>query len=118
MREPVVVDCANGVGGLKMARLLEECKKSKCPFSAELRNVDNTEKLNDRVGAEHVQKMQMYPHETVDLETDFGRRFASFDGDADRLVYFYPDRKDPAKMRLLDGDKIAALFALFIRKQG
>lgn len=41
-----------------------------------------------------------------------GFRCASIDGDADRLVYFFvtPD----GSLRLLDGDKIAALSALYI----
>lgn len=42
-----------------------------------------------------------------------GARSASLDGDADRLVYFYVD-KESKRFHLLDGDHIAALFALFI----
>ena len=43
-------------------------------------------------------------------------RCASLDGDADRLVYFYipPMKQDvatSASLQLLDGDKIATLFA-------
>ena len=40
-------------------------------------------------------------------ETD--TRFAAFDGDADRILYFYNDAN--SGFRLLDGDKIAALMA-------
>ena len=36
-----------------------------------------------------------------------GERCASFDGDADRIVYFYKDKE--RKFRLVDGDKIASL---------
>lgn len=38
-----------------------------------------------------------------------GGRFASLDGDADRLIYFYFN--DNSKFSMLDGDKIALLFA-------
>lgn len=38
---------------------------------------------------------------------DVGTRCASFDGDADRLVYFYiPSDSSTDKVELLDGDKI------------
>ena len=43
-----------------------------------------------------------------------GARCASLDGDADRLVYFYPTEE--GKIVLLDGDHIAALFAKFIQE--
>ena len=36
-----------------------------------------------------------------------GRRYCSFDGDADRIVYFYVDSY--GRFHLLDGDKIATL---------
>ena len=39
-------------------------------------------------------------------------RCASLDGDADRIVYYYVDSDD--NFRLLDGDRIATLAALFI----
>lgn len=39
-------------------------------------------------------------------------RFASLDGDADRVVYYFIDSDN--NFRLLDGDKIATLAALFI----
>jgi phosphomannomutase len=39
-------------------------------------------------------------------------RCASLDGDADRLVYFYPATN--GEVTLLDGDHICALFARFI----
>lgn len=41
-------------------------------------------------------------------------RFVSLDGDADRLIYFYFDEHKNFKM--LDGDRISVLFALYLRK--
>lgn len=39
-------------------------------------------------------------------------RYVSFDGDADRVIYFYYDENK--RFRMLDGDKIAVLFALHL----
>lgn len=44
-----------------------------------------------------------------------GERVCSFDGDADRIVYFYSDSK--GNFHLLDGDKIATLISTFLREQ-
>ena len=38
-----------------------------------------------------------------------GAKYVSFDGDADRIIYFYYDSE--LKFHMLDGDKIAVLFA-------
>ncbi|KAL0735621.1 hypothetical protein Bca4012_011831 [Brassica carinata] len=54
------------------------------------------------------------------LKDDVGMRCASFDGDADRLVYFYVLSSESCsgdKVELLGGDKILSLFALFIKEQ-
>lgn len=44
-----------------------------------------------------------------------GSRCASLDGDADRIVYFYPTEN--GNVELLDGDHIAAIFTKFIMEQ-
>ena len=41
------------------------------------------------------------------MPLEVGKRAASLDGDADRLVYFYRDTQ--GNFKLLDGDKIATL---------
>ena len=60
--------------------------------------------LNFKCGADFVKVQQKSPENmpVIDL-----RRCVSFDGDADRIVYFYTD-KDKV-FHLLDGDKIATL---------
>ncbi|EWM26015.1 phosphoacetylglucosamine mutase [Nannochloropsis gaditana] len=72
---------------------------------------ENTLYLNDKCGAEFVQKGQQPPKGMED-ERDKGRRWASFDGDADRLVYHFYDQE--GKWHLLDGDKMAVLAADFL----
>ena len=55
-------------------------------------------------GADYVKVEQKAPS-GITLEP--GRRYCSFDGDADRIVYFYVD--SDGRFHLLDGDKIATL---------
>ncbi len=125
---PVIVDCANGVGGAKILELLKhpslDQKESNgdgyytlpgCNIKLTLRNISDLSKLNHKVGAEHVQKMQQLPENTIDIEKEKNILCCSFDGDADRIVFYYLD--DQSNMHLLDGDKIASLFAMFIKNQ-
>ncbi len=43
-----------------------------------------------------------------------GERCCSFDGDADRIVYYYTDSK--GCFHLLDGDKIATLISTYLKE--
>lgn len=43
-----------------------------------------------------------------------GERSCSFDGDADRIVYYYTDPQ--GHFHLLDGDKIATLISTFLKE--
>lgn len=100
------IDCANGVGALKLAKLAPLLK----PFGLEmvLYNVGGGI-LNHDCGSDHVQKQQVLPSEMESIgSTDF---CCSVDGDADRLVYFYAEGEGSKKIKLLDGDKIASLVA-------
>lgn len=76
-----------------------------------LENTGLTGKLNERCGADYV-KLQQKPPDDITLEP--GTRYASFDGDADRIVYFF--QSSDSSFHLLDGDKIATLIALFLDK--
>lgn len=51
--------------------------------------------------------MKVQQREPLNILSDCGRRCASLDGDADRLIYFYFEGN--SKFRMLDGDKIAVL---------
>lgn len=48
------------------------------------------------------------------MTTNPGERSCSFDGDADRIVYYYTDSE--GKFHLLDGDKIATLISAFLKE--
>lgn len=41
-------------------------------------------------------------------------RCCSFDGDADRIVYYY--RNEDGQFHLIDGDKIATLISSFLKE--
>lgn len=112
MCPPLIIDCANGVGSVAIRTLAGRLKDIQ---PLELRNVDGSGPLNTGCGAEYVQKKRL-PPTGVSPMSDRGVRIASFDGDADRVVFLYFDSADGA-FRLLDGDKIAVLTADFLNSQ-
>ncbi len=108
---PLVLDCANGVGATVVEPMLEQLKRHGITVSgveAVNTRLDGIG-LNHEVGAEHVQKKQQPP---AGVSKATACACAAVDGDADRLVYFYFEAD--GSMVLLDGDKIAALFAVFL----
>ncbi|CAN6811588.1 hypothetical protein Bca4012_000755 [Brassica carinata] len=108
----LVLDGANGVGGEKMEELLRGYLSN---LAIEIRNTGRDGGvLNESVGADFVQKEKVVPLGFG--VNDVGVRCVSFDGDADRLVYFYLSSGEK-KIELLDGDKILSLFALFVKEQ-
>ena len=108
-RKPIQIDCSNGVGALSFPGIADSLKD--CGFNYSLINADvqDHERLNEKCGAEHVQKTQSPP---ANVSPSSNTRFASFDGDADRIVFFSIE----PKFRLFDGDKIACLMAYFIKE--
>ncbi|EOY13257.1 Phosphoglucosamine mutase-related isoform 2 [Theobroma cacao] len=108
----VVVDGADGVGGEKLLVL----KNILTDLVNEVRNSGKDGGLlNDGVGADYVQKEKVVPRGFG--SNDVGKRCASLDGDADRLVYFSVPSNSSSKIDLVDGDKMLSLFALFIKEQ-
>lgn len=53
-----------------------------------------------------------FSHEGVEINP--GERCCSFDGDADRVVYYYTDAD--GTFHLLDGDKMATLISTFLKE--
>jgi phosphoacetylglucosamine mutase len=98
----VKVDAANGVGG----GLLQEF--SSAFFTYEVRNT-TPQLLNEQCGAEHVQKTLTLPANFTDEPY---LKCCSFDGDADRLVYFLAgDRK-----QVLDGSRLTVLYIAALKQ--
>lgn len=65
--------------------------------------------LNSGCGADYVKTKQTGPP-AISLQPL--ARHCSYDGDADRIVYYYAD--EAGHFRLLDGDKIAGLAAMYL----
>ncbi|KAK4770353.1 hypothetical protein SAY87_030885 [Trapa incisa] len=109
----LIVDGSNGVGGEK----IESLTKMLDGLNIELRNsgAGVMDILNEGVGADFVQKEKVVPDGFG--SNDVGKRCASLDGDADRLVYFIVPSADTNKIDIVDGDKILSLFALFVKEQ-
>ncbi|KER24470.1 hypothetical protein T265_14423 [Opisthorchis viverrini] len=122
------VDCAHGVGSLALAKLnatLAQCGQP-APIRFRLFNteVNKRELLNSNCGADFVKitlkAPELYPSD-MDASCSLEARWATIDGDADRLLYFYhtpetgpDDLLHPSRIVLLDGDRIACLFASFL----
>jgi phosphoacetylglucosamine mutase len=49
------------------------------------------------------------------MEKDKNKKLVSIDGDADRVIYYYIDNQNI--FHILDGDKIAVLFTLYIKEK-
>ncbi|OAA61252.1 n-acetylglucosamine-phosphate mutase [Niveomyces insectorum RCEF 264] len=107
----LVADGANGVGGPKLRELLKYLPKDKVAFDVQVVNDDvlRPEILNLECGADFVKTKQRAPPNPQPVP---GVRSCSFDGDADRLMYYWVDPETGFFM--LDGDRISSLAASFI----
>lgn len=110
---PLYVDCANGVGAIALEAFQKHIGDL-LPFKAMNTDLDKPGALNYQCGADFVKTKQTLPPSVAaaGVLAAPNTRAASFDGDADRIVYYY--LRDGKTFRLLDGDKIAVLAALFI----
>ena len=110
----LVVDCSNGVGAPKLKALLKELNKNGIHLECEIVNdkIDTQGLLNKDCGADYVKTQQRAPPSIpVKAQNEFDR-YCSFDGDADRIVFYYASSS--SQFRLLDGDKIATLAAMHL----
>ncbi|PHH61850.1 hypothetical protein CDD81_7778 [Ophiocordyceps australis] len=107
----LIVDCANGVGGPKLAELLKLIPKHLTGLDVKMVNHDvlRPDILNRECGADFVKTRQTTPMTPRPVS---GVRCCSLDGDADRLIYYWLD--PDLGFFMLDGDRIASLCALFI----
>ncbi|KAJ2200839.1 hypothetical protein EV180_000802 [Coemansia sp. RSA 518] len=104
------IDAANGVGAPQVRKLAAAINSPY--FNIDVRNCDTETlgKLNIDCGADYVKSNQRQP---VGMTMQPGARYCSFDGDADRIVYYYAD--ESGAFCLLDGDKISTLIATYLR---
>ncbi|XP_067900820.1 phosphoacetylglucosamine mutase isoform X2 [Heterodontus francisci] len=102
------VDGANGIGALKLQELEPYLEKK---LVLKVHNDGASGKLNYLCGADFV-KVQQKPPRGLELKAN--ERSCSFDGDADRIVYYYIN--ELGCFHLLDGDKIATLITIFLKE--
>lgn len=109
------IDTANGIGGPQLKKLLASEDWDVPAEQVEVINdrSDVPELLNFECGADYVKTNQRLPKGLS--PSSFDSLYCSFDGDADRVVFYYVD--SGSKFHLLDGDKISTLFAKFLSKQ-
>ncbi|KAM9703711.1 phosphoacetylglucosamine mutase [Menidia menidia] len=102
------VDGANGIGALKVREMESHLKND---LQMSIFNDGSKGTLNLHCGADFVKVQQKPP---TGIEINPGDRCCSFDGDADRIVYYYTDSQ--GHFHLLDGDKIATLICTFLKE--
>ena len=109
---PMVVDCANGVGAPKLRLLVEKVQTLGGKLDLRIVKDDTATPgvLNSACGADFVKTQQKAPP-GMTLHPGKGR-YSSLDGDADRIVFYFANAEGAFK--LLDGDKIAGLAAMFL----
>jgi len=103
----VTVDCANGVGFQGFQGILSAMPQDVNPINATLVNTGDGQ-LNELCGADFVKTTQSAP---PGMTCSDGKQCASFDGDADRLMFF---TSIDGQFQMLDGDRIAALCAAWL----
>lgn len=119
----LVIDGACGIGALKINQfqhIFEKLRAEGCTVglpTLHTVNFPGDGPLNDKCGAEYVQKQQLPPRlYTPSSKGAVSKRYmTSFDGDADRIVFHFED--EAGKFHLLDGDKIAVLVSSFIQDE-
>jgi phosphoacetylglucosamine mutase len=105
----ISVDCANGVGAPKFVALAAPLTEL---LNATIVNDGSTGVLNEGCGADYVKTNQKAPS---GMDFGVGELCASFDGDADRLMFFF--KTESGAITILDGDRIAILCALFLNEK-
>lgn len=114
----LTVDCANGVGAVSLQALTELIPSSNLDVRILRTDIKSPGVLNNGSGADYVKTHQSLPvgFDDPTLGIKPYDRLAAYDGDADRIVYFYctGPPQDKTSFRLLDGDKIASLAADYI----
>jgi phosphoacetylglucosamine mutase len=107
----IIIDGSNGIGAHQVKFLVDEINRISPVLEVDIRNKVGDGPVNENCGAEIVQKSQV-ACACVSADKDEGEMIASFDGDADRIVFH--SYLSPDEWSLVDGDKIAALVSTFL----
>ncbi|OWB64202.1 phosphoacetylglucosamine mutase activity protein [[Candida] boidinii] len=112
----ITIDAANGIGASTIEKL-SPFLKDIINFTVINSKYNEPSALNVDCGADFVktnQKLPSFGSGSGSGSSPFtsNQLYCSFDGDADRIVFYYYD--ETTGFHLLDGDRIATLLALFI----
>ena len=111
--QPLLVDCANGVGAMAAAALAAHPVAAGAGLRLRLVNASRAG-LNHACGADYVQKARAPPCGVgAPDQIPYDQRCCSLDGDADRLVYWRAEGPQQP-FALLDGDRTACLVACHV----
>lgn len=108
----ITIDAANGVGAPKVQQLINTQLSNEIEFKLINQDYNQPNLLNFDCGADFVKTGQRLPNNVDNVVPN--KLYASFDGDADRLICYY--QNEDGKFKLLDGDKLATLMALFFQQ--
>lgn len=112
----LVVDAAGGIGGKQLKKNDLFSNSAHYGLDAHILNDGSagTKYLNVDCGAECIHKQKQYPMGAEEIKYDEHTKWVSFDGDADRIVYYYgnPATND---LHVIDGDKMAILLGDYIK---
>lgn len=103
----IYVDCANGVGTVPMFKILDWKYLSNIRLINTHTNIPNL--LNYQAGSDYICSEKKFPSSIEKYSKD--ELYASFDGDADRVVFYFSDQ---GKFCLLDGDRIISLIVYYL----
>ncbi|KAI3652017.1 hypothetical protein MP228_003320 [Amoeboaphelidium protococcarum] len=108
----LIIDGANGIGSAIVKQFIPYLNTSN-HIKVVNSLVDQPEKLNSDCGSDYVKVGQKLPSQisNEDFVQKSSVRCCSFDGDADRVVYYFVEN---GQFQLLDGDYLSALYASFI----
>lgn len=104
-------DGANGVGVLPLQEASKRQLKDKITVNFYNDQIGVGGKLNFRCGADYVKIKQTFPD---NVPRQSNAKCVSFDGDADRILYYYEDEVE--EFHLMDGDRLAILIAMYLKE--
>jgi phosphoacetylglucosamine mutase len=101
LNQQINVDCANGIGSITLEKIKD--KYNLTNINIINNNISDVIALNNGCGSDYVCNNKLIPTG----EKCENILYSSFDGDADRVVFYY---EKEGKFNLLDGDYISALY--------
>lgn len=108
------VDTANGIGSRQLELFLQNWNFPKDRIHILNGDYQTPSKLNINCGADFVKTQHKLPKHEASTNTSSKDLYCSYDGDADRIVFYYQDEEEC--FHLLDGDKISTLFAKLLQQ--